>query len=692
MTEVESEKRPSQPNEQPENEPPQPNNEESNKPTTNGASDPYQKYKDFKWENPDEFRNGPIGDESRKCRDIFCLIFFMVFLVACIVVAILGFVEGHPSYLLYGYDEDGKACGHSKGYEKYPYLYFYSVITNLQNLSADNVINGVCVSECPKENINGTDDEIIYLQNCKGTENNTDCKMKLKDYYQSEPLLNTFCFPMKDEQLEFNETFQRKIEIYDADSQTKFTKTVNKDDVIKYPDNNGKEYIKLETVEGKDSKDASAQLINYSFFSGDRLITWIKDLYVTRWALAGSLLWSFVIAMVFLLFLRLCAGFIVFLIILIIQVGLIVLAVYFKYSSDDHDDQNDTIYHNTMLALFWIFILLALAWLIFIIAMCNRIRLAVALIQVTAKYLNNTWSIIFIPFLFFAIMILWIAYWISLSIFLYATGELGKSKVIASFEWTSNIRYAWWFHLFSLFYITAIISAYSQFVYSSSACIWYFTSEKGTEDHYIRKSFKRGIRYHFGSLAFGSFIIALCRFIMVWFEYIKKRVEKTSEKVSESKCFKCIMSCLQCCVGCIGKIMEFINKHAYIQIALKGDSFCTAAWEGFALIVRNLGRFSTLAMIGSLFTTIGTIFISVCSAIIGYFLITEVPYFADELNSCVLPVVVFLIIGFIMGLVTMSIFGISGDALMHAFLLDEELNKGQAKAFPELQKFMKDER
>ena len=152
------------------------------------------------------------------------------------------------------------------------------------------------------------------------------------------------------------------------------------------------------------------------------------------------------------------------------------------------------------------------------------------------------------------------------------------------------------------------------------------------------------------------------------------------------------MSCLQCCVGCIGKIMEYINKHAYIQIALKGDSFCTAAWEGFALIVRNLGRFSTLAMIGSLFTTIGTIFISVCTAIIGYFLITRVPYFSEELNSCVLPVVVFFLIGLIMGLVTMSIFGISGDALMHSFLLDEELNKGQAKSFPDLQKFMSDER
>jgi hypothetical protein len=51
-----------------------------------------------------------------------------------------------------------------------------------------------------------------------------------------------------------------------------------------------------------------------------------------------------------------------------------------------------------------------------------------------------------------------------------------------------------------------------------------------------------------------------------------------------------------------------------------------------------------------------------------------------------------VMIGFILGMVSMSVVGMSSDALMHSFLLDEELNRGQAKAFPELQKFMSDER
>ena len=44
--------------------------------------------------------------------------------------------------------------------------------------------------------------------------------------------------------------------------------------------------------------------------------------------------------------------------------------------------------------------------------------------------------------------------------------------------------------------------------------------------------------------------------------------------------YKCIICCVECCLRCITKFLEFINKHAYIMISIKGDSFCTAAWEG----------------------------------------------------------------------------------------------------------------
>ena len=93
-----------------------------------------------------------------------------------------------------------------------------------------------------------------------------------------------------------------------------------------------KVYILASAIDSRsDTSEASAKLINLSFFS-QKFASWIADLNVTKYAIAGSILWSFLVCMIFILFLRLCAGFITFLIIALIQAGLIILAVYFKYT------------------------------------------------------------------------------------------------------------------------------------------------------------------------------------------------------------------------------------------------------------------------------------------------------------------------------------------------------------------------
>ena len=653
-------------------------------------ADPYQRYKDFKWQNPEQFKNGPIDDESRNCRDCICCFIFILIFLLCIVVAIFVFIKGKPAQLFYFYDSDGNACGHDKGYEDYPYLYFSNVITGLSNVNSDEMLYSVCVKTCPYNKDKTT--PTVHLD-CLKTSKTTSCDIPQKDYYESKPLFGRVCFPRSNDEIKYDPTKQYLATIYDPNTGETFKKVVSNDAThVVGSGESRRVYIAQDAINGEsDPEKSSARLINLSYFT--QLFTlWINDLNVTKYAIAASIGWSFFLAMFYFLFLRCCAGFITFLLILIVEAGFVVLAVYFKFLAND-EDQKDAEGDTTNNAFFWVFVALAAVWLIFILVMCNRIRLAVALTQVTSKYINNTCCIVFVPFLFFIILIIWLAYWIILLVFLYTSGEFekGKAKVFASFEMDEKLEYGFWFHIVMLFYITAIIEAYSQFVYASSACIWYFNFEKGTENHPIAKSFYRGFRYHFGSLVFGATIIAIIRFIMFFIEIIKKKLEKSVGK-NQSKCFKCIFCCVQCCLCCCNKIMEFINKHAYIQIALKGDSFCTAAFEGFGLIIRNLGRFSMLALIGGMFTLIGTLFITVGSCIIGYFLITRVHYFSDELNSCVLPVVAFGLVGFVMGRVTMSIFSVSGDALIHSFLLDEELNKGQPKAFPELQKFMSDER
>ena len=649
----------------------------------------YSKYKNFKWKDPEKLKNGPLGDESRKCRDCICCIIFLVFFIGCLIIALLGFLMGKPIKILYSYDEDGNACGLDKGYENYKMLYFYDVIGNLKNLKIKSMVNAFCVEECPEEKYDKNEykNKNITLK-CVPTKNNPNCGVTYENYYQSKKLLGRFCFPSKSDKEEFDEETQQKILVYDYSKKKNIERIVNKEDI-----SDG--YVRIDSLKMEnDSKVASEELINFSFFSTDRLINWISDIFVAKYVILASVVWSFILAMIFLLFLRCCAGIIVFIILVGIFAGLVIISVLVRFKMNSYTNEEDQTKKTLFCVLFWVCVVIAFIWLIFVLIMCNRIRLSIALIQIASKYINSNCSVLWIPFIFFILNIAYIAYWVILSVYLYSSGDFDKenSKIFANFKWKYEIRYLWWYHLFSLFYIYALISALSQFIYASCASIWYFNHDKNTEGHFILKSFKRAFRYHFGSIAFGSLIVAIVRFIMLLFEKFKQRMEKTVGKKAQSKFYKCILCCVSCCLKCIEKVLEFINKHAYIMIEIKGDCFCVAAWEGFALTVRNLGRFSVLTLLGKVFSYIGTLFIMASSGIIGYLVINNYGFLSEEIDSSFLPVFCMVLVGLVIGLVTMDVFGMSADTLLYCFLVDEEINKGQPKAMPELQKFMSDER
>ena len=663
----------------------------SEKDIIKSPNDLYSDYKNYKWKDPDKLRNGPYGDENRKCRDCFRCIIFIIFFIGCLITALVGFVFGKPKRILYSYDEDGHACGYDKGYEKYKMLYFYNVIENLEKIKISKIVNAFCVEECPREKYNKKEYENkkIYL-NCIPTRNNPDCSVTFKNYYKSKNLLQRFCFPTDTDKEEFDPETQEKLLVYDYSKQINIERIVDKNDI-----SSDGQYVKISSLkEENTSKVASEKLINFSFFSSDRLINWLSDVFVTKWVIFASVIWSFIIAMIFLLFIRCCAGIIVFLILIGVFVGLVICAVILRFKMYDYEEEGNESKETLFCVLFWICVIVAFIWLLFVLIMCNRIRLSIALIQISAKYINMNFSILLIPFLFFILTIGWIAYWAVLAIYLYSSGDFDKehSKIFASFKWKYHINYLFWYHLFALFYINAILSAFAQFIYASCTSIWYFNYEKGTEGHLILTSFKRAFKYHFGSIAFGSLIIAIVRFCMFFLEIFKRKAERSYGKKKQGKCFKCLMCCLECCIRCITKFLEFINKHAYIMISIKGDSFCTAAWEGFALTVRNLGRFSVLTLLGKLFSNIGTLFIMTSSGILGYFVIRYYGFLYEEIDSMFLPVFCIVIVGLIIGLICMNVFGMSADTLLYCFLIDEEVNKGLPKAMPELQKFMSDER
>eukprot|EP00930_Biecheleria_cincta_P047272 TRINITY_DN32732_c0_g1_i1.p1 TRINITY_DN32732_c0_g1~~TRINITY_DN32732_c0_g1_i1.p1 ORF type:complete len:942 (-),score=124.05 TRINITY_DN32732_c0_g1_i1:243-3068(-) len=353
---------------------------------------------------------------------------------------------------------------------------------------------------------------------------------------------------------------------------------------------------------------------------------------------------------------------------------------------------------------------------IYLILVCifqDRIRLAIAVNKVAATFVAHTPRILLVPIVQAIIGVLWIGLWAFSASFLlsqvpasytptrsyasyaeaYGTTDIpGKcnDKWPAGTVWKNedvcppdakgnpqcwncappryifDTRFAVSFFVF--LWNNALNVAMGQCIIAGAVGVWFFTpnAEKGKR-RAIATSVYNVFRYHLGSLAFGSFIIAVIQFIRYCMKYLEKQAKQQKNKVMVM-----VFKAIQCCLWCFEKCMKFLNKNAYIQIALMGTNFCTSAKKAFFLILRNIVRFGTVALLGSMIHMIGFLFIVVSSVGLGYLFLTA-------LHPDVGPAVCLVVYAFTAYLVAklfMNIFGLAVDSTLQCFLACEEMELG----------------
>lgn len=75
----------------------------------------------------------------------------------------------------------------------------------------------------------------------------------------------------------------------------------------------------------------------------------------------------------------------------------------------------------------------------------------------------------------------------------------------------------------------------------------------------VWSSFKVTLIYHMGTVAIGSFILALLMFIRIVLEFIQRRT-KYFARTKYTSWLKYIMGCISCFLWILEKIVKFINK------------------------------------------------------------------------------------------------------------------------------------
>ena len=628
---------------------------------------------------------GPRSE--RKCTDVLWLLLIVAHWIAVTWLGIIafGWVEssqigqGRPYILTNWIDHNGWICGkegHGGAVESKPYLYYPNPTGSEWNVALSGPSlgklppsgYGFCVHKCPENNL-----ELVY--------DYTSCEDGVCDSWAAYETFDfvSYCIPDGSAYLNID---------------TGMT------------DANGTAISERQDPELTD--DALEESTGAVFKWFQELLS---DLIVTKvpCAITGLVL-PFVCGFLYMRLLRVPGvlftivwGTILIVFLVMLALGALLYAQYESYARVDDDvvdAENDT-YELASQILAYICWFCAALFFCAVCCMRRQIMLAMGVVKEAAKVVNSMMLIVMLPIVQGIGITIFLVVWFIYIVFIATAGdkELVDSDSYGSFasqdklpyktfKVTENQESALWFMLFDLFWTMEFVEALGQIIVATAAATYYFTRDRSTiGNSTVVFAARHATWYHAGTAAFGSFIIAVIKIIKAILMYIQRKCENAIDATGDGpvqrmqkKIARVVFFCFQCCIWCLEKCMKFINKEAYIQTAIFGHPFCTAARKGFFLVLRNLRRVAALETIGGAIFFITKLMIAATCALVCYIWLGQA--FTEETHSIVYPTLLVGLLAYNLGDIFVDVVDMVADTLLICFIADEEIyGKNSAECF-----------
>lgn len=199
-------------------------------------------------------------------------------------------------------------------------------------------------------------------------------------------------------------------------------------------------------------------------------------------------------------------------------------------------------------------------------------------------------------------------------------------------------------------------------VLAATFATWYWTFKKSQVPYFtLTSGLSRTIRYHLGTIAFGSFIIAVCRIIRVVLEYIDQKCKKYNNEVTRA--ILCIFRCL---FWLLEKFLRFLNRNAYIMCAIHGKNFCSSAGDAFNLLMRNFLRVVALDQVTDFLFFLSKLLISLGMGSLMYFYLT-LEYSQLDIHYNLVPSIIVFIGTYLIACVFFSVYSMAVETLFLCF-------------------------
>ncbi|XP_055364491.1 choline transporter-like protein 5-B isoform X2 [Betta splendens] len=677
---------------------------------------------------------GPV--RNRSCTDVFCCFIFVIVIIGYIALGTVAWIHGDPRKVVYPTDSHGQFCGQKNTPNANKAILFYfnmlkcanpAVLINLQCPTTQ-----LCVSKCPDRFATlldawNTQNWGYYKQFCKPgfkidsksalqVIRDEDCPSMI---VPSRPFLQR-CFP---DFITRNGTLTVANQTIFKDGENNKRSVSDLKDAATAAKSAPREF--WTDVAGGLSSLLNAKEVGMKIFE-DYANSW-------DWILVGLVI-TMVASLLFILLLRYTAGAILWLVIVGV-IGAVAYGIWHCYveysmlSRTPHANMtlSDISFHTD----FSVYLHLSQTWLIFTISLAvvetiiviiliflrRRLCIAIALLKEGSKAISYIMSTLFYPIITFLLLAICITYWAIIAVFLASSGNAvykvtaaddkcmyanltcnpktfnqtnitkvcPGSQCLFAFYGGESVyhRYIIVLHLCNLFVFLWLVNftiALGQCTLAGAFASYYWALKKPNDIPAcpLYSSFSRAIRYHTGSLAFGSLILSVVQLVQILLEYLDNKL-----KGSHNFLARYLLCCLKCCFWCLEHFIRFINRNAYIMIAIYGKNFCTSSKDAFFLLMRNVIRVAVLDKVTDFLLFLGKLLISGGVGVFAFMFFThKIPTIQEEvpsLNYYWVPVVTVTFGSYMIAQGFFNVFSMCVDTLFLCFLWDLEVNNGSAE-------------
>lgn len=400
--------------------------------------------------------NGIVRD--RGCRDIMCLIVFLTFIGAMLGCTIYSWKNGDPARMMAPYDRNNVFCGIPNGRDsvnaQFPVLYIPQLpdASNARGLFKE----AVCVKSCPKA-------KGETLQCAPAYASSSDCTTPSK--YKTMKV-GGYCYP-----------------------------------------------ILSDAAEKENFKQGILRMLSQNFW-GQQLI----QIYNCSTAVSVSLVMGIVYSLAYIYLMSAIGEYLAWAVVVLVWLGLAgctgaaTLAAVSPETVGAPESMKGAAYAGMI-----VFGILFLIYNVMLYCGFRQLKLAVDAIDAAADFIRDTKRLVAVNFLYFIISFIVVLAWVGAVICCNSMGEIvpnGNSHYPQDRSYKGTGAAHWkeimLFMFFGLLWIVNFISAKTTLITMTSASTYYFNSnEDANGEAEVGWSIKTTYAYHIGTLAFGSFCIAV---------------------------------------------------------------------------------------------------------------------------------------------------------------------------------------